>query len=146
MNATTILTLCLIIIFLLIRDSRRNRKEIRENEASRLTLEEKNRELAESQQALSDALLAAEQANKAKTAFLSNMSHEIRTPMNAIIGLDSIALKDPQTPAQTREYLEQIGTSAEHLLNLINDILDMSRIESGRLVLRNGEFSFAKLL
>ncbi len=143
---TVILAVAAIIIFLLIRDSRRNRQEIRENEASRLTLEEKNRELAESQQALSDALLAAEQANKAKTAFLSNMSHEIRTPMNAIIGLDSIALKDPQTPAQTREYLEQIGTSAEHLLNLINDILDMSRIESGRLVLRNEEFSFAKLL
>ena len=100
----------------------------------------------EQKQALSDALAAAEDANRAKTSFLSNMSHEIRTPMNAIIGLDSIALKDPDTPQATRKYLEQIGDSAEHLLNLINDILDMTRIESGRLTLRNEEFSFAKLL
>ena len=98
------------------------------------------------QQALSDALAAAEQASRAKTAFLSSMSHEIRTPMNAIIGLDNIALNDPATPPKTREYLEKIGSSAEHLLNLINDILDMSRIESGRMTLRNEEFSFSKLL
>ena len=97
-------------------------------------------------QALSDALAAAEEANKAKTAFLSNMSHEIRTPMNAIIGLDNIALSDPETPPRTREYLEKIDASAEHLLNLINDILDMTRIESGRLTLRNEEFSFSRLL
>ena len=100
----------------------------------------------EQQQALGDALTAAEEASKAKTAFLSNMSHEIRTPMNAIIGLDSIALNDPDTPPKTREYLEKIGDSAEHLLGLINDILDVSRIESGRLGLKNEEFSFQKLL
>ena len=104
------------------------------------------RRVVEQQQALSNALAAAEEANKAKTAFLSNMSHEIRTPMNAIIGLDSIALNDPDTPPRTREYLEKIGASAEHLLGLINDILDMSRIESGRLTLKNEEFSFRKLL
>ena len=66
--------------------------------------------------------------------------------MNAIIGLDNIALSDPETPEKTREYLEKIGDSAEHLLNLINDILDMTRIESGRMVLRNEEFSFSRLL
>ncbi len=98
------------------------------------------------QQTLSEALANAEQANRAKTAFLSNMSHEIRTPMNAIIGLDNIALHDPETPEKTKEYLEKIGASAEHLLSLINDILDMSRIESGQLTLRNEEFSFSKLL
>lgn len=96
--------------------------------------------------ALKDALESAEQANKAKTAFLSNMSHEIRTPMNAIIGLDNIALNDPDTPEKTRDYLTKIGTSAEHLLALINDILDMSRIESGRMVLKQEEFSLSKLL
>ena len=104
------------------------------------------RSTMEQRQALSDALTAAEAASKAKTTFLSNMSHEIRTPMNAIIGLDSIALNDPDTPQKTREYLEKIGDSAEHLLGLINDILDMSRIESGRLTLKNEEFSFRALL
>lgn len=97
-------------------------------------------------EALSNALSAAEQANKAKTVFLSNMSHEIRTPMNAIIGLDNIALNDPDISLKTREYLTKIGDSAEHLLNLINDILDMSRIESGRTALKKEEFSFSKLL
>ena len=95
---------------------------------------------------LANALREAEQANLAKTAFLSSMSHEIRTPMNAIIGLDSIALKDPNLPERTREQLEKIGGSARHLLSLINDILDMSRIESGRMVLKNEEFSFREML
>ena len=98
------------------------------------------------QNALADALVAAEQANRAKTAFLSNMSHEIRTPMNAIIGLNSLALRNENLPAETREYLEKIGGSARHLLGLINDILDMSRIESGRIVLRREEFSFRGML
>lgn len=104
------------------------------------------RESMSQSQALSDALAAAEQASKAKTTFLSNMSHEIRTPMNAIIGLKDIALNDPEISDKTRDYLEKIGDSANHLLSLINDILDMSRIESGRLVLKNEDFSFPKLL
>ena len=95
---------------------------------------------------LSEALNAAEQANKAKTAFLSNMSHEIRTPMNAIIGLDNIALSDADLSDRTRDYLEKIGTSAHHLLSIINDILDMSRIESGRMVINIEEFSFSKVM
>lgn len=103
-------------------------------------------QLEEQSHALSDALHAAEDASKAKTAFLSNMSHEIRTPMNAIIGLDNIALNDPTISDTTRGYLEKIGASAEHLLQLINDILDMSRIESGRMTLKKEEFSFQKLL
>ncbi|MBR4718637.1 MAG: response regulator [Lachnospiraceae bacterium] len=97
-------------------------------------------------QALSDALDAAEEASRAKTVFLSNMSHEIRTPMNAIIGLDSLALNEPDLSGKTREYLEKIGDSARHLLGLINDILDMSRIESGRMVIKNEEFSFSKMI
>ena len=101
--------------------------------------------LLESQTAQAEVKAAVE-ANKAKSAFLSNMSHEIRTPMNAIIGLDNIALNDPETPESTKEYLRKISSSAEHLLSIINDILDMSRIESGRQTLKNEEFSFSKLL
>ncbi len=88
----------------------------------------------------------AEESSRAKTSFLSNMSHEIRTPMNAIIGLDNIALRDPDLNPRTREHLEKIGASAKHLLGLINDILDMSRIESGRMVLKTEEFSFREFL
>ena len=107
----------------------------------------KLQEQLEEQSKLLEATLSdAEQANKAKTAFLSNMSHEIRTPLNAIIGLDNIALNDPETPEKTKEYLRKIGSSADHLLYLINDILDMSRIESGRMILNNEEFSFPDLL
>ena len=96
--------------------------------------------------ALNEALVSANEANKAKTAFLSNMSHEIRTPMNAIIGLNSLAQRDGTLCETTRGYLQQIGKSAKHLLGLINDILDMSRIESGRLVLRKEVFSLNGLL
>jgi len=88
----------------------------------------------------------AEDASKAKSAFLSNMSHEIRTPMNAIIGLDAVALRNPNLQPQTREQLEEIGASARHLLGLINDILDMSRIESGKMTLKREEFSFGEFL
>lgn len=96
--------------------------------------------------ALAEALEAAQEANKAKTAFLSSMSHEIRTPMNAIIGLDSLALKKEALDADTKEYLEKIGESARHLLSLINDILDMSRIESGKMILKDEEFSFGSVI
>ena len=88
----------------------------------------------------------AEDASRAKTSFLSSMSHEIRTPMNAIIGLDNMALRNPDLQPQTRDQLEKIGASARHLLGLINDILDMSRIESGRMVLKNEEFLFREFL
>ena len=106
-------------------------------------IQKKHREMNEQ---LNSALKAANQANIAKTAFLSSMSHEIRTPMNAIIGLGSIALRDENISEKTKTYLEKIGQSARHLLSLINDILDMSRIESGRLTIKNEEFSFSEML
>ncbi len=108
--------------------------------------QEQKTELSESREALKDALAVAETANKAKTSFLSNMSHEIRTPMNAIIGLNNIAMNDPTASDQVKEYLSKIGASAQHLLGIINDILDMSRIESGRMTIKKEEFSFAKAL
>lgn len=88
----------------------------------------------------------AEKTSRAKSDFLSNMSHEIRTPMNAIIGLQNIALKDSELTPRTKDHLEKIGTSANHLLGIINDILDMSRIESGSMTLKNEEFSFTDFL
>ena len=109
-------------------------------------IDEEMRDSLAKNAALSDALKTAEEASKAKTIFLSSMSHEIRTPMNAIIGLDSLALSEKDLSPKTRDYLEKIGSSAEHLLGLINDILDMSRIENGRLAIRNEEFSFSKML
>ena len=109
-------------------------------------VDEQTRKALLQSEALKDALETAEKASQAKTAFLSSMSHEIRTPMNAIIGLDNIALADPELPAATREHLEKIGSSANHLLGLINDILDMSRIESGRMDIKQEEFSFSKMI
>ena len=105
-----------------------------------------SQELAENREVLRTALASAEQASHAKTAFLSNMSHEIRTPMNAIIGLNNIAMNDPTASKKVKEYLGRIGDSAQHLLGIINDILDMSRIESGRMIIKKEEFAFSKAL
>ena len=102
--------------------------------------------LSISQAELQAALAEAERANRSKTAFLSNMSHEIRTPMNAIIGLNNLAMNDPTTSEGTKEYLQKIGISAKHLLGIINDILDMSRIESGKMFIKNEEFSFSECI
>ncbi len=88
----------------------------------------------------------AQSASRAKSQFLSRMSHEIRTPINAIIGLNSIVLRDESISGHTREELEKVETSAKHLLSIVNDILDMSRIESGRMALKEEEFSFRELL
>ena len=98
--------------------------------ANRDVTAEKKREM-EQDEALRNALAAAEHASKAKSTFLSSMSHDIRTPMNAIIGFTALAQTHVNEPAQVQDYLAKISTSSTHLLSLINDILDMSRIESG---------------
>ena len=95
------------------------------NEEIRNEIEQKN--------LLEDALLQANRANKAKSVFLSNMSHDIRTPMNAIVGFTTLALNHIERQEQVQEYLKKIMASGNHLLSLINDILDMSRIESGKM-------------
>ena len=97
-------------------------------------------------QALSEAVHAAETANKAKSTFLSNMSHDIRTPMNAIIGFATLAVSNIDDKKRVRDYLGKILSSSNHLLSLINDILDMSRIESGKLHLEETEVSLSDVL
>ena len=95
---------------------------------------------------LESALQIAKSANEAKSNFLSNMSHDIRTPMNAIIGFATLLEKDVENPAKVREYIRKISFSSHHMLSLINDILDMSKIESGKSALHVAEFSFPEML
>ena len=97
-------------------------------------------------QDLQDAVQAAQSANRAKSTFLSNMSHDIRTPMNAIIGFATLAVANVENPDKVREYLAKILSSGNHLLSLINDVLDMSRIESGRIQLEEQETNLSDVL
>ena len=132
---TLILAVAALIIFLLVRGIRQSRKEMQDKEKARLELEEKNKELAEGREALSKALAAAENANQAKTTFLNNMSHDIRTPMNAIVGFTELASSHADDSEKVKDYLGRISVSSQHLLSLINDVLDMSRIESGNVTI-----------
>ncbi len=134
---------CLLHSFVMEDEKEEYRKELEEAIDRE---QQQKQELAESREALQEALAAAEHASQAKTSFLSNVSHEIRTPMNAIIGLNNIAMNDPSASDKVKEYLEQIGASSQHLLEIINDILDMGRIESGRMTIRKEEFSFMRAL
>ncbi len=97
-------------------------------------------------EALSDALVDAEQASRAKTTFLNNMSHDIRTPMNAIVGFTALAQSHIDNREQVRDYLEKISMSSQHLLSLINDVLDMSRIESGKVTIEEAEVHLPDLV
>ena len=96
--------------------------------------------------ALEESLRAAEEANQAKSRFLSNMSHDIRTPVNAIVGLTTIGLSHIDEKARVQDCLHKIQTASAHLMSLVNDVLDMSRIDSGRMVLSREEFSLADLI
>ena len=97
-------------------------------------------------QALSDAVAAAETANRAKSTFLSNMSHDIRTPMNAIIGFTTLAISNIDDKNRVKDYLSKTLASSNHLLSLINDVLDMSRIESGKIHLEEVEVNLSDVL
>ena len=111
-----------------------------------LNVDEEEREKEAQRKALVDALAVAEHANRAKTAFLNNMSHDIRTPMNAIIGFTALAAAHLDNVETTRDYLDKISTSSNHLLSLINDVLDMSRIESGRVKIEEKEVHLPDVL
>lgn len=105
-----------------------------------------NQELNRLRLAAEDAMVAAEHANKAKSIFLSNMSHDIRTPMNAVIGFTTLALSNAENPEKVKDYLEKILSSGNHLLSIINDVLDMSRIESGKIHLEEHEENLSDIL
>ena len=117
-------------------NQREQRKIAEEREAER---ELHNKQLAE-------ALHAAQMASNSKTTFLSNMSHDIRTPMNAVLGFTTLLTKDAENPDKVREYTKKIMASGQHLLSLINDILDVSKIESGKVVLTVEEFTLNSLV
>ena len=104
-------------------------------------MEESNKKLKKAKDITTEALQTAENANKAKTDFLSNMSHDIRTPMNAIIGMTSLIRHDVGNKAKVIEYADKIDISSQHLLGIINDVLDMSKIEAGKTVFKYTDFS-----
>ncbi|MDE7014259.1 MAG: response regulator, partial [Kineothrix sp.] len=110
------------------------------------SVDEETRNEMEKKSLLEDALLQANRASKAKSVFLSNMSHDIRTPMNAIVGFTALAITHIEHRDQVEEYLKKIMTSGNHLLSLINDVLDMSRIESGRIHLEEKLCSLPDIL
>ena len=107
---------------------------------------EQVRKQREQTQALQDALLQAQHANRAKTTFLSNMSHDIRTPMNAIIGFSTIAVSHIDNQDQVLDCLQKVLSSSNHLLSLINDVLDMSRIESGKVQIKEQECNISEMI
>ncbi len=104
-------------------------------------MEESNKKLKKAKNITTEALQTAENANKAKTDFLSNMSHDIRTPMNAIIGMTSLIRHDAGNKAKVIEYADKIDISSQHLLGIINNVLDMSKIEAGKTVFKYTDFS-----
>lgn len=130
---TAAFLICCILYFLNNRQQNRVRRE-REHER-----EQHNKQLTE-------ALQAAQVASNSKTTFLSNMSHDIRTPMNAILGFTTLLAKDADNPTKVREYTNKITASGQHLLSLINDVLDVSKIESGKVVLTIGEFTLNNMV
>ena len=125
---------------------RKLEEQNRELAESRQKLEEQNRELAARRRELSAALAEAERASRAKTDFLNSISHDIRTPMNAIVGFAALAEANADSPEKVRDCLFKIGLSSRHLLSLINDVLDMSSIESGKTQIEKAETDLADLL
>ena len=110
-------------------------ENLRQQEKLNAQLEQTNAMLAQSKETAEQAFQIAEEANRAKSSFLSNMSHDIRTPMNAIVGFSALLARDADNPDKVREYTKKISASSQHLLGLINDILDISKIEAGKTTL-----------
>ena len=125
----------------------RNQQEaIRVERENNARLETVNTELRQAKRAAEEAFQVAQEANRSKSSFLANMSHDIRTPMNAIIGITSLIRYDAGDKSKVIEYVDKIDTSAQHLLGIINDVLDMSKIEAGKTVFKYSDFSIVEFI
>ena len=125
----------------------RNQQEaIRVERENNARLETVNTELRQAKQVAEEAFQVAQEANKSKSSFLANMSHDIRTPMNAIIGITSLIRYDAGDKGKVIEYADKIDTSSQHLLGIINDVLDMSKIEAGKTVFKYSDFSIVEFI
>ena len=125
---------------------KKEQENLRRQEEMNARLEETNAMLARSKETAEQAFKIAEEANQAKSSFLSNMSHDIRTPMNAIVGFAALLARDAQNPDKVREYTKKIAASSQHLLGLINDILDISKIEAGKTTLNMSDENIMELI
>ena len=137
---TVIVAVCVILGISFVM--RRNQQEaIRVERENNARLETVNTELRQAKQAAEEAFQVAQEASRSKSSFLANMSHDIRTPMNAIIGITSLIRYDAGNKGKVIEYADKIDTSSQHLLGIINDVLDMSKIEAGKTVFKYSDFS-----
>lgn len=125
---------------------RQEQENLRRQEEMNAKLEESNTMLARSKETAEQAFRIAEEANRAKSSFLSNMSHDIRTPMNAIVGFSALLSRDAENSEKVREYTRKITSSSQHLLGLINDILDISKIEAGKTVLNLSDENMVEMI
>ena len=125
---------------------RNQQKAIRAERENNAKLETVNTELRQAKQASEEAFQVAQEANRSKSSFLANMSHDIRTPMNAIIGMTSLIRYDAGDKDKVIEYADKIDTSSQHLLGIINDVLDMSKIEAGKTVFKYSDFSIVDFI
>ena len=137
---TVIVAVCVMlgISFVMYRNQQEAIRVERENNAK---LETVNTKLRQAKQAAEDAFQVAQEANRSKSSFLANMSHDIRTPMNAIVGITSLIRHDAGDKGKVIEYADKIDTSSQHLLGILNEVLDMSKIEAGKTVFKYSDFS-----
>ena len=142
---TVIVAVCVMlgISFVMHRNQQEAIRVERENTAR---LETVNTELRQAKRAAEEAFQVAQEANRSKSSFLANMSHDIRTPMNAIIGITSLIRHDAGDKGKVIEYADKIDTSSQHLLGIINDVLDMSKIEAGKTVFKYSDFSIVDFI
>ena len=142
---TVIVAVCVILMisFVMHRNQQEAIRVERENNAK---LETVNTELRQAKLAAEEAFHVAQEANRSKSSFLANMSHDIRTPMNAIVGITSLIEHECDDGEKVKEYAKKIELSSQHLLGIINDVLDMSKIENGKTTLKYADFSISELL